>query len=54
MGSAIMQENQAVVVDVKVITGTSAGTAIPFGLELVAALKGKETAEAIRKQIVIR
>lgn len=54
MGSAIMQENQAVVVDGKVITGTSAGTAIPFGLELVAALTGKETAEAIRKQIVIR
>ena len=54
MGSAIMQENQAVVVDGRVITGTSAGTAIPFGLALVAALKGKETAEAIRKQIVIR
>lgn len=54
MGSAIMQENQAVVVDGKVITGTSAGTAIPFGLALVAALKGRETAEAIRKQIVIR
>ena len=54
MGSAIMQENQAVVVDGKVITGTSAGTAIPFGLELVAALKGKETAETIRKQIVVR
>ena len=54
MGSAIMQDNQAVVVDGRVITGTSAGTAIPFGLELVAALKGKETAEAIRKQIVIR
>lgn len=54
MGSAVMQENQAVVVDGKVITGTSAGTAIPFGLELVAALKGRDTAEAIRKQIVIR
>ena len=54
MGTAIMQENQAVVVDGRVITGTSAGTAIPFGLELVAALKGRETAEAIRKQIVIR
>lgn len=54
MGSAIMQENQAVVVDGRVITGTSAGTAIPFGLALIAALKGRETAEAIRKQIVIR
>ena len=37
----------------KVITGTSAGCAIPFGLELVAALKGREEADRIRNQIVI-
>lgn len=37
----------------KVITGTSAGCAIPFGLALVEALKGKEEAQRIAKQIVI-
>ena len=37
----------------KVITGTSAGCAIPFGLGLVEALKGAEEAERIKKQIVI-
>ena len=54
MGSAKMQENAAVVTDGKLITGTSAGCAIPFGLALVEALKGKEVAETIKKQIVIR
>ena len=54
MGSAKMQENAAVVTDGKLITGTSAGCAIPFGLALVEALKGKEAAETVKKQIVIR
>ncbi len=36
------------------ITGTSAGCAIPFGLALVEALKGSEAAQSIQKQIVIR
>ena len=53
MGTAIM-ENAAAVTDGRVITGTSAGCAIPFGLQLIAALKGQEAAEAIAKQIVIR
>lgn len=53
MGSAVMQK-QAAVVDGKLITGTSAGCAIPFGLELVSALKGEEAAEKVKKQIVIR
>lgn len=53
MGSAIMV-NAAAVTDGKVITGTSAGCAVPFGLALIAALKGEEAAEAIAKQIVIR
>lgn len=44
----------ATATDGKLITGTSAGCAIAFGLALVAALKGPEAAEAIRKQIVIR
>ena len=54
MGGAIMQENQACVQDGKLITGTSAGCAIPFGLALVEALKGKEEADRVARQIVIR
>lgn len=54
MGTALMQENAAVVTDGRLITGTSAGCAISFGLALVEALKGKEAAETVRKQIVIR
>lgn len=54
MGSAVMQENAAAVTDGNVITGTSAGCAVPFGLALVAALKGREEADRIAKQIVIR
>ena len=54
MGSAIMAENAAVVQDGRLITGTSAGCAIPFGLKLIEALKGTEEAERIAKQIVIR
>ncbi len=53
MGSANMV-CAAAVTDGKVITGTSAGCAIPFGLALITALKGQETAEAVEKQIVIR
>ena len=37
----------------KVITGTSAGCAVPFGLALIAAMKGQEEADRIAKQIVI-
>ena len=53
MGSANM-EIAAAVTDGKLITGASAGCAIPFGLALVAALKGEEMADKIAKQIVIR
>ena len=54
MGSAFVDSEAACVQDEKLITGASAGCAIPFGLMLVEALKGTETAEAIAKQIVIR
>ena len=54
MGSANMQANAASVIDGRVITGTSAGCAVPFGLSLIEVLKGKEEAERIAKQIVIR
>ena len=54
MGNAVMAENAAVVQDGKLITGTSAGCAIPFALELIRALRGEEKAQAIAQQIVIR
>ena len=53
MGRANMVE-AAAVTDGKLITGTSAGCAIPFGLALITALRGKEEADRIAKQIVIR
>ena len=54
MGSAVVASNAAAVADGKLITGTSAGCAIPFGLELIKALKGEDAAKAIGQQIVIR
>ena len=54
MGSANVAANAASVRDGRVITGTSAGCAIPFGLKLIEALKGQEEADRIAKQIVIR
>ncbi len=54
MGSANMVPDKAAIQDGNIITGTSAGCAIPFGLQLIAALKGQEAAAAIQKQIVIR
>ena len=54
MGNAVMIPDAAAVRDGRLITGTSAGCAITFGLELIKALKGENAAETIRKQIVIR
>ena len=54
MGSAHILPNAACVTDGKLITGTSAGCAVAFGLELVKALKGSDAARAIADQIVIR
>ena len=54
MGSANMQPGAAAVRDGKLITGTSAGCAVPFALELIRALRGEEKAQAIAQQIVIR
>jgi len=53
MGSADMVCAPAVT-DGKLITGTSAGCAVPFGLALIAALKGQTAAQAVAEQIVIR
>lgn len=54
MKDARVVPNAACVTDGKVITGTSAGTAVPFALALIEALKGAEAAGAIADQIVIR
>ena len=40
--------------DGKIITGTSAGCALPFGLALISALKGETEMQRIQDQIVIR
>lgn len=54
MGKAIINSAIPCLQDGRLITGASAGCAIPFGLALVEALKGKETAQHIAQQIVIR
>lgn len=54
MGSVLMNDSVPCIRDGKLITGASAGCAIPFALALIDALKGAETAKVIEKQIVIR
>ena len=54
MGSANVLSGQAVVRDGNLITGTSAGCAIPFGLALIEALKGTDIAKTVADAIVIR
>ena len=54
MGNANILPEAACVQDGKLITGTSAGCAVKFGLALIEALKGIATAQAIEQQIVIR
>ena len=52
--SFLFQPDAAVVRDGTVITAASAGCAVAFALELIAALKGRETAQAVADQLVIR
>lgn len=54
MGQARMVADVPCVRDGNLITGTSAGCAVPFALMLIEALKGKEEADRVAKQIVIR
>jgi len=44
--------NEAVVVDVNVITARSAGAALPFSLAIIAYLLGQETADKVAKEII--
>ena len=54
IADATIVPDAACVRDGNLITGTSAGCAVPFGLMLVAALKGQEAADAIAQKFVIR
>lgn len=54
MGSANVSSHFAAVRDGNIITGASAGCAVAFGLELVAALLGREAADTLKSRIVIR
>ena len=54
MGSANIIPGAPCVRDGKLITGTSAGCAISFGLALIEALSGEEIAKTVADQIVIR
>ena len=54
MGNANMVADVACVRDGQLITGTSAGCAVKFGLALVEALQGEASAKTIAQQIVIR
>ena len=54
MGDATVITDSPAIQDGLLVTGTSAGGAIPFGLALIAALKGDEAANTIQDQIVIR
>ena len=54
MGNARVDSTAACMQDGRVITGASAGCAVPFGLKLIEALKGKEAAKTAEKLFVIR
>ena len=54
MGSANVDSAAATVTDGNLITGASAGCAVPFGLALIAALKGPDAAQTVKEQFVIR
>ena len=54
MGKAHTLPDVPCVRDGKLITGTSAGCAIPFSLMLIEALKDRDTAQTIKEQIVVR
>ena len=54
MGTANCVTGAACVRDGKLITGTSAGCAVSFGLKLIEALQGEAAAKTVAEQIVIR
>ncbi len=54
MGTAHYIDCVPCVTSGRVITGASAGSAVPFALALIAALKGPDAANTVAQQIVIR
>ena len=54
MGDAVMVPETDAVQDGTIITGTSAGCSIPFALQLITALKGRQAADDVAKAIVFR
>ena len=54
MGTANVVTDAPCIRDGKLITGASAGCAIPFALALIDALKGTQTVNQVAQQIVIR
>ena len=54
MGAARIVDDAPCVRDGRVITAASAGCAVPFALALIDALKGRQAADCIARQIVIR
>lgn len=54
MGNAKILSHMPCVQDGRLITGTSAGCAVPFSLALIAALRGEAAAKTVQDQIVIR
>lgn len=54
MGKANVVTDAPCIRDGKLITGASAGCAVPFALALIDALKGTQTANQVAQQIVIR
>ncbi|MBO6054985.1 MAG: DJ-1/PfpI family protein [Oscillospiraceae bacterium] len=54
MGQAVMVPETESVQDGRIITGTSAGCAIDFALQLITVLKGRDAADAVADAIVYR
>lgn len=54
MGNANVLSGVRTARDGQLITGTSAGCAVPFALALIAALKGQTVADSVADKIVIR
>ena len=52
--SADVQDDQPIVTDGRIITAEAAGVSIPFGLELLASLKGDEIAQNVARAIRYR
>ena len=52
MGKALYDTKKATEADTGLITGRSAGSAIDFGLALLAHLKGEKAAEKVRADLV--